>query len=72
MATTAKAWGKAPSDYLPELGTWERFVVDEACAYVYALEQDRRLKEQPRGVPKPLADQDAMSWMTGSGFATNH
>ena len=43
---TAKAWGIRPSGYLPELSTAEAFMLDEACAYVMGVEQQRILDEQ--------------------------
>lgn len=46
MAATAKAWGVRPSSYLPELSTAEAFMLDEACAYVMGVEQQRIMDEE--------------------------
>ncbi len=57
LALTAKAFGAKPSDYLPELSTYERFAVDEACAYILAVVQEQQLDELKSGrrqdAPKP-------------------
>lgn len=43
LAVTAKEFGQRPSDYLPELGSYEAFCLDEACAHVLIS-----LREQAR------------------------
>lgn len=40
---TAKEFNQRPSDYLPELGSYEAFCLDEACAHVLIS-----LREQAR------------------------
>ena len=34
LAVTAKEFNQRPSDYLPELGSYEAFCLDEACAHM--------------------------------------
>ena len=57
LALTAKAFGAKPSDYFPELSTYEKFAVDEACAYVLAVVQEQQLEDLKSGhkpdQPKP-------------------
>jgi len=45
----AKTFGVRPSDYLPELNTWEAFCLDEAVAYALAVEENRRWEEVKAG-----------------------
>src|SRR5690606_497278 len=76
LAYTAKAWGKAPSDYLPELDTYEAFALDEACAVLIAHEQEQELEKvrqgksakQPEPEKDPLGGKSAYEWMTSPEF----
>ena len=42
---TAKTFGVRPSDYLPELGTWERYCFDELVAVQMAIEEQKHIEE---------------------------
>ncbi len=42
---TAKTFGVRPSDYLPELGTWERYCFDELVAFQMAIEEKNRFDD---------------------------
>lgn len=45
LGAVAKMFGVRPSDYLPELSSYEKFCVDEAIAYVLSKEQKRIMDE---------------------------
>lgn len=45
MGAVAEAYHCRPSDYLPELNTFEKFCVDEVVAYAVAEEKARQMKE---------------------------
>lgn len=57
IGMTAKTFGVRPSDYLPELGTWERYCFDELVAIQMAIEEQKQIEEAKskagRGDPKP-------------------
>lgn len=47
---TAKEFGARPSDYLPELGSYEAFCLDEACTHmlIHMREEARKEVEEDR------------------------
>ena len=45
MALVADTWGKAPSDYLPDLKDYERFCVDQAAAVILADIKEKAREE---------------------------
>ncbi|NPV80747.1 MAG: hypothetical protein HPY52_10805 [Firmicutes bacterium] len=47
---TAKEFGARPSDYLPELGTYEAFCLDEACAHMLIHMREEARKEAEREI----------------------
>ncbi len=42
---TAKEFNQRPSDYLPELGSYEAFCLDEACAHALIAMREQARKE---------------------------
>lgn len=42
---TAKEFGQRPSDYLPELGSYEAFCLDEICAHMLISLREQARKE---------------------------
>jgi len=42
---TAKEFGQRPSDYLPELESYEAFCLDEACAHILIGLREQARKE---------------------------
>jgi hypothetical protein len=61
MGMTAKTFGVRPSDYLPELGTWERYCFDELVAFQMAIEEKRQFDEAKggKGDEKPASDAES-------------
>lgn len=49
LSVTAKEFGSKPSDYFPELGTYEKFCLDEACAHLLIHMRDEARKEVEQG-----------------------
>lgn len=49
LAVTAKEFGVRPSDYLPELGSYEAFCVDEICAHLLIHMREQAREEAQRG-----------------------
>lgn len=47
---TAKEFNCRPSDYFPELGTYEAFCIDEACAHVLIAMREEARKEAEREI----------------------
>src|SRR5690606_42017886 len=66
LAYTAKAWGKAPSDYLPDLGTCEAFAPDEACAVRFAHAQGQEVEKvrQDRSGKPRIPEKDPLGGKT--------
>lgn len=45
LAVTAKEFNQKPSSYLPELGTYEAYCFDEACAHLLIELREQARKE---------------------------
>lgn len=43
---TCKTWGKAPSDYFPELSEYEAFCLDEAAALLVNEKEREEIEKQ--------------------------
>jgi hypothetical protein len=78
MGMTAKTFGVRPSDYLPELGTWERYCFDELVALQMAIEEKRQFdaakqesgndnKPEPKS-NRPSPSDNALSVMNHEAF----
>lgn len=46
---TAKEFGARPSDYLPELGSYEAFCLDEVCTHMLIHMRNEARKEVEEG-----------------------
>ncbi|MGE5584048.1 MAG: hypothetical protein ACM309_00690 [Bacillota bacterium] len=61
MAVTAKEFGVRPSDYLPELGTYEAFCLDEACAHVLIAMREEARKEAEKEIKAKAGRREPVS-----------
>ena len=67
LATVAKEFGQKPSSYLPELGTFEAFCLDEACAHaLIQMREEAREKSEIKEKPKkeePKKEFVSIGWL---------
>lgn len=69
LGAVAKTFSIRPSDYFPELGTYERFCLDEAVAYFVASKEAEQIEQAKNKEPEPSAKQtDFIEWMNSEKF----
>jgi hypothetical protein len=63
LSVTAKEFGGRPSDYLPELGSYEKFCVDEICAHlmIHLREEAREQAQSESNVSRELRSKGPVS-----------